>query len=151
MEDIYFMEQGGDGRVFYSGSRSTTILLTAIGILVLLSGVINFANFFTSLAPVRIRSINTQKVVGAPTRALRWMLTMETAVIALIALIISFLLAGWISQMLVSANILKGLFTAHSIGILPDCIRAGTPPHLPRHWCSREISASRRADARSAT
>lgn len=118
IEDIYFMEQGGDGRVFYSGSRSTTILLTAIGILVLLSGVINFANFFTSLAPVRIRSINTQKVVGASTSRLRWMLTMETVVIALIALIISFLLAGWISPMLVSANILKGLFTAHSIGII---------------------------------
>ena len=112
------MEQGGDGRVFYSGSRSTTILLTAIGILVLLSGVINFANFFTSLAPVRIRSINTQKVVGASTSRLRWMLTMETVVIALIALIIPFLLAGMFTPRRASANNPKGLQTANSISTI---------------------------------
>ena len=118
VEDIYFMGQSGDGRTFRSGSRGTTFLLLAIGILVLISGVINFANFFTSLAPVRIRSINTQKVVGAPTRALRWMLTMETVVIAVIGLVISFFLAGWISPALVSAHVLSGLFTVHSTGII---------------------------------
>ena len=118
VEDIYFMGQSGDGRTFRSGSRGTTFLLLAIGILVLISGVINFANFFTSLAPVRIRSINTQKVVGASTRALRWMLTMETVVIAVIGLVISFFLAGWISPALVSAHVLSGLFTVHSTGII---------------------------------
>ena len=118
VEDIYFMGQSGDGRIFRSGSRSTTFLLLSIGILVLISGVINFANFFTSLAPVRIRSINTQKVVGAPTRALRWMLTMETVVIAVIGLVISFFLAGWISPALVSAHVLSGLFSIHSASII---------------------------------
>lgn len=118
MEDIYFMGQGGDGRVFYSGNRGTTLLLLAIGILVLASGVINFANFFTSLAPVRIRSINTQKVVGASVSGLRWMLTMETVAISVIALAISFLLAGLISPRLVDANILNGVFSIHSTRII---------------------------------
>lgn len=118
MEDIYFMGQGGDGRVFSSGNRGTTLLLLAIGILVLVSGVINFANFFTSLAPVRIRSINTQKVVGAPVSRLRWMLTMETVAISVIALVISFILAGLISPRLVDANILSGVFSIHSTRII---------------------------------
>lgn len=118
MEDIYFMGQGGDGRVFSSGNRGTTLLLLAIGILVLASGVINFANFFTSLAPVRIRSINTQKVVGAPVSRLRWMLTMETVAISVIALVISFILAGLISPRLVDANILSGVFSIHSTRII---------------------------------
>lgn len=118
MEDIYFMGQGGDGRVFYSGSRNTTLLLLAIGILVLVSGVINFANFFTSLAPVRIRSINTQKVIGASTARLRWLLTLETVAISAIALLASFVLAGWLSRELAAANILNGVFSAGSTRVM---------------------------------
>lgn len=118
MEDIYFMGQGGDGRVFSSGNRGTTLLLLAIGILVLASGVINFANFFTSLAPVRIRSINTQKVVGASVSRLRFTLTMETVAISVISLLVSFILAGIISPKLVDANILSGTFSIHSTSII---------------------------------
>lgn len=118
MEDIFFMGQGGDGRIFQSGSRKMLLLLSAIGILVLLSGVMNFANFFTSLAPVRIRSINTQKVVGASTAGLRVMLTMETVVISLICLAAAFFLAAWLSGAMVSANMTDGIFSIHSTGVI---------------------------------
>lgn len=118
MEDIYFLSQSGDGRIFRSGSRTTTFLLMSIGILVLLSGVINFANFFTSLAPVRIRSINTRKVMGAPASGLRAMLTMETTVIAAVCLIAAFLLAAWLSRVLTAAGITAGTFSLHSTEVM---------------------------------
>lgn len=118
MEDIYFLGQGGDGRIFRSGSRGTTFLLISIGILVLLSGVINFANFFTSLAPVRLRSINVQKVLGASTARLRVILTLETVVISLICLVIAFFLAAWLSRILVAGNVLSGAFSMRDAGLM---------------------------------
>ena len=118
MEDIYFMGQGGDGTVFYSGNRNTTILLTAIAVLVLFSGVLNFANFFTSLAPVRIRNINTRKVAGASTASLRASLTCESLIISIAALIVSFFLAGWLSEALAAGGLLNGIFSFESTGII---------------------------------
>ncbi len=111
MEDIYFLGQGGDGRVFRSGNRHTSMLLAAIGLLVLLSGAINFANFFTSLAPVRIRSINIQKISGASDAGLRFMLTMETVLISIFCLLVALLLSGWISRAMEAANMLDGEFS----------------------------------------
>lgn len=118
MEDIYFMGQGGDGTVFYSGNRNTTILLTAIAVLVLFSGVLNFANFFTSLAPVRIRDINTRKVAGASTASLRASLTCESLIISIAALTVSFFLAGWLSEALAAGGLLNGIFSFESTGII---------------------------------
>ena len=118
VEDIYFMGQEKDGRTFQSGSRSATLLITAIAILVLLSGAINFANFFTSLVPVRIRSINTQKVVGASVSSLRTILTLETVTLAVGACIIAIGLAAWISPRLAAADIVSGTFTLHHTGIV---------------------------------
>lgn len=118
MEDIYFMGQGGDGTVFYSGNRNTTILLTAIAVLVLFSGVLNFANFFTSLAPVRIRDINTRKVAGASTASLRASLACESLIISIAALIVSFFLAGWLSEALAADGLLNGTFSIESTGII---------------------------------
>ena len=118
MEDIYFMGQGGDGTVFYSGNRNTTILLTAIAILVLFSGVLNFANFFTSLAPVRIRNINTRKIAGASTASLRASLTCESLIISIAALIVSFFLAGWLSEAFAADGLLNGTFSIESTGII---------------------------------
>ena len=118
MEDIYFMGQGGDGTVFYSGNRNTTILLTAIAVLVLFSGVLNFANFFTSLAPVRIRNINTRKIAGASTASLRASLTCESLIISIAALIVSFFLAGWLSEALAAGGLLNGIFSFESTGII---------------------------------
>ena len=118
MEDIYFMGQGGDGTVFYSGNRNTTMILTAIAVLVLFSGVLNFANFFTSLAPVRIRDINTRKVAGASTASLRASLTCESLIISIAALTVSFFLAGWLSEALAADGLLNGTFSIESTGII---------------------------------
>ena len=118
MEDIYFMGQGGDGTVFYSGNRNTTMILTAIAVLVLFSGVLNFANFFTSLAPVRIREINTRKVAGASTASLRASLTCESLIISIAALTVSFFLAGWLSEALAADGLLNGTFSIESTGII---------------------------------
>ena len=71
------------------GSRTTTAVLTAIGLLILAVAGINFVNFSTSLVPMRVKSINTQKVLGSPLSTLRAALIGEAVGIALIAYVLA--------------------------------------------------------------
>lgn len=58
-------------------NKSRVRLLGCIALLIILIAAINFTNFATSLAPVRIKSLNTMKVMGASTQSLRTSLIFE--------------------------------------------------------------------------
>lgn len=64
-------------------------ILLSIALLILLIAAINFANFSNALIPMRVRSINTQKILGATQSSLRLYLTAEAAGIAFTAFIIA--------------------------------------------------------------
>lgn len=85
--DIYFDQKSyfGDDMLVKKGNRTTTDVLLAIAFLVILIAGINFVNFATSLAPIRMRSINTQKVFGCPTARLRLQLVVEAIGISVVA------------------------------------------------------------------
>lgn len=88
---------------FKTGSRSTMILLVSIGFLIILIACINLINFSTALAPMRMRSINTQKVLGSTNGELRRALTLESVVIVLV----SWLLSLCIVAALIHLNVLS--------------------------------------------
>ncbi len=71
------------------GSRTTTSVLLAIALLVIGIAAVNFVNFATSLVPLRIKSINTQKVFGSSVGMLRTVLVGEAVGIALLAFLVS--------------------------------------------------------------
>lgn len=58
------MNEDSSGSLVKSGSAEKTRLLMLIAFLVIIVAGINFTNFSTSLAPLRIKSINTQKCWG---------------------------------------------------------------------------------------
>ncbi|MGM9760500.1 MAG: ABC transporter permease [Parabacteroides sp.] len=66
-------------------------VLTLIGGLILLIAGINFMNFTTAITPMRIRSINTQKVLGSSDGALRVGLLLEAVGISFGAYLLSLL------------------------------------------------------------
>lgn len=70
-------------------SRSTINVLIAIAFIILLIAGINFTNFSTALTPIRIKSINTQKVLGSPDSMLRMSLLCEAVIISAVAYLIS--------------------------------------------------------------
>lgn len=74
------------------GNPSTIRLLLLIALLVIIVAAINFTNFSTSLAPMRIKSINTQKVLGSSSGFLRLGLVVEAVGICLVAYGIALLL-----------------------------------------------------------
>lgn len=87
--DIYYLNESPDGRVFRSGDKDVASLLFCIAMLIIIVAAINFTNFTTALTPLRIKSINTQKVLGSSQSFLRRSLLFEAGLISLAAWIVS--------------------------------------------------------------
>ena len=69
--------------------KSSVYLLICFSLLIVVIAAVNFMNFSLAETPMRIRSINTQKVLGATTAQLRGSLMAEAVLISLIAFIVS--------------------------------------------------------------
>ena len=87
--------------------QSTEWMLVSIAFLIIAVAIINFANFSNALIPVRIRSINTRKIVGATRLSLVLSLVAETVVTSLAAYVLACL-----AVQLLSATSFVGITTA---------------------------------------
>ncbi len=91
------------------GNRMVDLILQLSCMLVIIIVAINFLNFTLAESPMRIRSINTRRVLGGSTAALRIGMVGETVVTALVAyavaLLVAYLLSQWpfIAEMTVSS------------------------------------------------
>ena len=75
-------------------SKSTLLILFAIAIALIAIAGINFTNFSTALTPMRIKSINTQRVLGARLSMQRLSIVSEAIIIGLLAFFVSIGLAA---------------------------------------------------------
>ena len=80
-------------------SKQTLLVLFAIAIVIIVIAAINFTNFSTALTPMRIKSINTQKVLGGDERVIRWSLITEAILITLFSYLIGLGLVHIFSKM----------------------------------------------------
>lgn len=85
---IYFRNEGWNDN-FKSGSRESTLLFLGIAFLVIIIAAINYTNFSTALTPMRIKSINTQKVLGSPDRLLQLAMVVESVLISLFSCLLA--------------------------------------------------------------
>lgn len=69
-----------------SGSKTTTYTLLTIAILIIVIAFINFINFFFALVPVRLKSVNTRKILGASRSNLVFGIVVESVVMIIVAL-----------------------------------------------------------------
>ena len=75
-----------------ASSRTTVYLLLCVSFLIVIIATVNFMNFSLAETPMRVRSINTQKVMGATTLSLRTSLIIESVLISFIAFVLSLVL-----------------------------------------------------------
>lgn len=108
IEDIYFQDYGS--AIYKNGSRGQMWLMVCISILVMLIGGINYSNFFTALAPMRVKTINTQKVLGSSLFQLRRNLIMEAVVFCLCAFAVSLCIVGPITEWICSQGLIDTSF-----------------------------------------
>lgn len=81
-----------------TGSKTVFRILQLAVLLLLLVALINFANFSMAQAPIRVRGINTRKVMGESNASLRLRLIAEGVIISFSAFLIALLLVYAIGQ-----------------------------------------------------
>ncbi len=74
------------------GSRSVTNVLLGASIFMMLVALMNLTNFSLSMAPVRIKGVNTRKVLGASNGSLRMAIVADNVVLAVASLAIAALM-----------------------------------------------------------
>lgn len=84
-EDMYYNKQiyQPAGR---TGNKTTTLTLLAVSILIVVVTLINFVNFFFAQIPMRIRGVNTRKILGSSRGALVGSLMFESGMLVAISL-----------------------------------------------------------------
>lgn len=88
MDDIYFSGIGLQDK----GNHSLVDVLTVASVFVLFIALLNLLNFSLSEVPMRMRGINTRRVMGASVGGLRLKMIMESVLFAFVALIVGVLL-----------------------------------------------------------
>lgn len=115
LKELYFGKQVRADAAPLGHQLRTNILLF-MAFLIIGIAFVNYVNLSVALAPVRIKSITMQKILGCPQHTLRWYLVGESTVISLgaflLALVLLFLLkdSPWVAGILGhSPDLLSGL------------------------------------------
>ena len=90
LPDVHFLNNV-DFDSMPKASRQTLLVLFSIAFVIIIIAGINFTNFSNALVPMRIRSINTQKVLGSSDRMLRGSLLVEAVGVSTFAYLLSLL------------------------------------------------------------
>ena len=104
VDDIYFSGVGlGD-----KGNRNLVNVLTVASVFILFIALLNLLNFTLSEVPMRIRSINTRRVMGVSQSSLRLQMIMENVGFAFIGLLIAFLIVMGFQRSETCMNLVSG-------------------------------------------
>lgn len=85
VKDMYYNKQI-DVPAGRSGNRTTTLTLLAVAILIVVITLINFVNFFFAQIPMRIKGVNTRKILGSSRGALVGGLMVESGILVMVSL-----------------------------------------------------------------
>lgn len=80
------------------GDKNTTNIMFSIAILILVIAAINFVNFATSLAPMRMKGINIKKVLGSTNVSLRLTLIFEAVFLCFVSYCLAIMMVYLLSK-----------------------------------------------------
>lgn len=122
--DTYFSSgSNGAGIAGKQGDEATTYSLLAVAILIIVIALINFVNFFFALVPVRIRSVNTQKIYGASLFSLRAGFVFEALGIIVLSLALAYVMVRGFSETSMVENISRPLAMLPNLKLV--CLSVG--------------------------
>lgn len=116
LQDIHFSSSAGG--IFKTVNVNLVRMLFVIALLIIVIAAINFMNFSIALAPLRIRNVNTRKVLGSSSGEQRRMLIMEAAGIVMLAWLLSLLFIYILHLYGLSSFISADLSLAKNISIV---------------------------------
>ncbi len=135
LTDIHFLTDIQYDNVS-KASKQTLMILFAIAIFIIVIAAINFTNFSTALTPMRAKSINAQRVLGAQRNTIRISLVSETVMVCMLSWLVSLLLLFLfnisplarlveadlslaVNPLIVGGSALVALFTGFLAGMYP--------------------------------
>ena len=89
IRDLYYFDKLEFQTGQATGNKTSTITLLLVAILIVIISLINFVNFFFAQVPMRIRSVNTRKILGSSRFALVGRFLFESVVLVLISLVLA--------------------------------------------------------------
>ncbi|MDR0699009.1 MAG: ABC transporter permease [Tannerella sp.] len=93
LTDVYFSGTG-----FKTGNVNMVRILFAIALLVIIIAAINCMNFSIAMTPVRIRGINTRKILGCSTATLRISMLGEALITAFVSWLLALFLVAVLTE-----------------------------------------------------
>lgn len=118
LTDIYYQSAEGSFGVIKSGNQEGTYMYVLVAFVVLLIALVNFMNYYLSLVPIRIRVINTCKVLGSSELSLRISLVAESILLTLVAYVVGIVLVVMLADSGILASFGFDLHLAGHIGLL---------------------------------
>ena len=104
LTETYFSGTDGGDR----GNRTVHLILIWACILVVLVAAINFLNFTLAESPMRVKGVNTRRVLGSSLTSLRLGLIGETVVIALLAFLLGMFIVYMLTQWTAITTLVQG-------------------------------------------
>ena len=120
MDDIYFSGIGMKDK----GNRGLVDVLTVASIFVLFIAMLNLLNFSLSEIPMRMRGINTRRVMGASVGSLRIKMIMENVLFAFVGLVIGILLIVAFQRSETCMKLVSGDINFSTHGVLMAVMRS---------------------------
>lgn len=145
--EMHFRQDIQNDRTLVTVDPDMQYLFLFIALLIILIACINFTNLYAALCPLRIRSINTQKVLGATRGGLFRGLVGETVLVCLAAWLVALGLVSLANRMgmselqhatidlaahpkLVAGSLLLAVFMGVASGIYPGLYATSFQPAL---------------------
>ncbi|MDR2894727.1 MAG: hypothetical protein LBU97_04625, partial [Alistipes sp.] len=85
------------GSMRSKGRFESMLYMVVMGVLIMVIAFINFVNLFMSMAPARVRKINTFRILGSTRGSLRALLALEGVVILFVSVAAGTLFVEWFS------------------------------------------------------
>ena len=119
-----------------TGNRTTTMTLLAIAVAVIVIALINYINFFFAMVPLRLRNINTRKILGSSRFQLVMSSVGESVLMVVIALALAVAVVTLFRQSTLASLIDTNLDFSENIGIVALTIGlalvvSGLPAYIP--------------------
>ena len=146
IDDVYFSGIGQQDK----GNRSLVDVLTVASVFVLFIALLNLLNFSLSEVPMRMRGVNTRRVMGASVGSLRLKMIMESVLFAFVALVVGVLLVVAFQRSEACMKLVSGDigFSAHWLlggccaGVLQHVVRSGSgAERIVRTLAARQTAA----------
>jgi putative ABC transport system permease protein len=108
LPDIHFISDAKSDPA-PKANKQTLMILLAIAIVIVVIASINFTNFSTALTPMRVKSINTQRVLGARQRTLRLSIISEAIIVSFLSYLLAICFVIWFSNTSLAGLVVAGL------------------------------------------